>query len=469
MCEMSDRGEYIRNLRFGTSGSRIVRFSRSRHNEFGIAGKLLGRSSRAPATPVRCCHENSAGPRVFKICKPEFTGQFGCLPPPPFHIVECHITILLDNKNCVSLDSASQHKERLPPMSFIGKYLRHASYLSVLLAMPFTVAANTERLYVVNDAGTTFTEIDPATNKVVRTIGGFQVPRAIHASPDGRRLYVTSGVDHVLDVLDQKTLERIKSVPLDGEPDALEVTKDGKRVLVTVHEFPGAPGALDIVDTTSLTKVKTIVTKSWLHDMALTQDGKYAVVGSPGGDMKTAVVTVFDLQKEEIAWEVQLDRGVTPLAIESNPDGSARRLFLTLEKFNGFSVVDFESHKETARIELPKEPNGYGTGTAQSHGIAIAPDGKSVWVNCEPCNSVFAYSLPELKLLGHVEMPALRMPGKTPTGMPYWVTFAPSGKTVYVAVAVLRQVVAIDPKTMKILTTIPVGEVVDRMTTDVLP
>jgi YVTN family beta-propeller protein len=354
-------------------------------------------------------------------------------------------------------------------MSFIKRYLRRVSYFCVLLLLPVTLAASTERLYVVNDAGTTITEIDPATNKVVRTIGDVEVPRGIHASPDGRRLYVTNGVDHVLDVLDQKTLARIKRIPLDGEADDVKLTPDGKRVLITIHAFPGAPGALDIVDTTSLEKVKTIVTKSWLHDMGVTADGKYAVAGSPGGDMKTAVVTVFDLKKEEIAWEVQLDRGVTPLAIESNPDGSARRLFLTLEKFNGFSVVDFESHKETARIELPKEPSGYGTGTAQSHGIAIAPDGKSVWVNCEPCNSVYAYSLPDLKLIGHVEMPALRMPGKTPTGMPYWVIFAPSGKTVYVAVAVLRQVVAIDPATMKIVATIPVGEVVDRMSVDVLP
>ena len=52
-------------------------------------------------------------------------------------------------------------------------------------------------------------------------------------------------------------------------------------------------------------------------------------------------LVVFDLQKMETAWEVQYDTGVNPIAIENNPDGSGRRIFVNLGPTNGFSVVDF--------------------------------------------------------------------------------------------------------------------------------
>ena len=161
-------------------------------------------------------------------------------------------------------------------------------------------------------------------------------------------------------------------------------------------------GALDIIDAKSLEKVKSIPTKRGLHDMAVTGDGKFAAAGSPGGKF----ITVFDLQKMEIAWEVQYDQGILPLSIENNPDGSGRRIFAQLNQTNGFSVVDFATHKEVTRIKFPDEPKGFAPGCEGiSHGIGIAPDNKTLWANSRPANAVFAYSLPDLKLLGHVSLP----------------------------------------------------------------
>ena len=67
-------------------------------------------------------------------------------------------------------------------------------------------------------------------------------------------------------------------------------------------------GALDIIDSKSLTKVKSIPVRRGLHDVALTADGKFAAAGSPGGQF----ITVFDLQKMEIAWEVNVRPGSAP-------------------------------------------------------------------------------------------------------------------------------------------------------------
>ena len=128
-------------------------------------------------------------------------------------------------------------------------------------------------------------------------------------------------------------------------------------------------------------------------------------------------ITVFDLQKMEIAWELPYDQGILPLIIESNPDGSGHRIFAQLNQTNGFSVVDFATHKEVARIKNPDEPKGFPAGCEGiSHGIGIAPDNKTLWTNSRPANAVFVYSLPDLKLLGHVSLPELQVPGKAPRG-----------------------------------------------------
>jgi YVTN family beta-propeller protein len=351
------------------------------------------------------------------------------------------------------------------------RYFCVLGYLWLLLALP--LLADTTRIYVANSAGTTIDVIDPATNKVVQVIAGIEAPMVAHFSPDGSRIYITTYGEDVLDVIDRKTGKYIKKVPLSGHGDDLAVTKDGRLALVCIGNMTGSEniGALDIIDTTSLEKVKTIPVDRGLHDVVATPDSKYAVAGSSsrlGGD----TATVFDLQSKEPAWEIKFPgRGVQPLAMESNPDGSGRRIFIQLHGLHGFVVVDFATHKEVARITLPDEPREFGhAGPEPSHGFEVAPDGKTLWVNSNDANAVFVYSLPELKLLGHVPMPVLKLPGKAPIGaFPNWLTFTPDSKTVYVSDSAIKAVSAIDVKSLKEVALIPVGEVPKRISTLVLP
>ena len=333
--------------------------------------------------------------------------------------------------------------------------------LWILMAAP--LAAATSQIYTLNNAGTTISVIDPATNKVVETIGGIEVPEGAHFSPDGSRIYVTNGADNFLDVLDRKTGKSIKRVPISGHANDLEVTPDGKRVLICIAENPGA---LDIVDTASLRKIKSIPMKSRMHDIVVTADGKYAVAGSPQGKF----AAFFDLKTEQLAGVMDFDQGVMPLALENGPDGSGRRLFLQLNQLNGFAVVDFAKRQEVTRIKLPDEPGGFPSAGAPSHGMGVAPDGKTLWVTSRPANSVFVYSLPDLKLLGNVPLPVLNLPGKRPIGAgPNWVTFAGDSRTAYITNRWIRSVTAIDVRTMKQVAVIPVGESPDRISTLVLP
>ena len=341
--------------------------------------------------------------------------------------------------------------------------------LGILPAMSF--AAGAARIYVTNRGGTTIDVIDPETNKVVHSIKGFVSAEVARFSPDGNRIYIPSrNDDNFLIVMDRKSEKVIKKIPLSGWANDAAVTSDGKWVLVCIRNSSGTAediGGLDVIDTATLTKVKSIPTGKGLHDIAVTRDGKYAAAGSP----PQQALIVFDLQKLEIAWKVQYDQGVQPLDIQSNPDGTGYRVFAQLNRTNGFSVVDFATRKEVARITHPDEPTGFGTACEGiSHGIGVAPDGKTVWANSRPANSVFVYSLPDLKLLGHVSLPENKVPGKPNRGGgPAWVTFTPDSKTVYISTCGTKSVTAIDVKTIKKVAEIPVGEVPDRISTLELP
>jgi YVTN family beta-propeller protein len=353
------------------------------------------------------------------------------------------------------------------------KYFRGRRNIWLLLGILFTalpVAAETARVYVANRGGTTIDVIDTATNKVVDVIRGIESPEVVRFSPDGNRLYITSRSEDVLDVRDRKTGKVIKKVPLSGWANDAQVTSNGKLIVVCIrntgHEAEDI-GALDIIDSKSLQKIKSIPVRRGLHDVSLTADGKFAAAGSPPGKF----ITVFDLQKMEIAWEVNFDQGVLPVIIDSNPDGSGKRIFAQLNGTNGFVVVDFATHKEVARIKNPDEPKGFPPGCEGiSHGIGISPDHKTLWSNSRPANAVFVYSLPDLKLLGHVSLPETPVPGKAPRGGgPAWVTFTPDSKTVYISTCGTKSITAIDVNSIKELTQIPVHEMPDRISTLVLP
>jgi YVTN family beta-propeller protein len=331
----------------------------------------------------------------------------------------------------------------------------------MLLAMP--LAASTARVYITNHAGTTISVVDPATNTVVEEIKGIEVPEAVTFSPDGSRVYITQGPENVLTVLDRKTKKEIKKVPLSGHANDLAATKDGKLVLVCIAD---TPGALDIIDAASLERVKSLPTKEHLHDVVVTPDSRYAVATSPTAHS----IIVFDLQSQAVAWDLQFDRETAVPAIESNPDGSAHRIFVELDPMRGFAVVDFAKRQEVTRITFPDDEPTVVPSGRPSHGIGVAPDRKTLWVVSRTYDCVFVYSLPEIRLLGRVHLPELKPPGHDAIGgSPNWVTFAPDSATAYVANAADRSVSAIDMKTLKAVARIPTGEEPGRMNTLVLP
>jgi YVTN family beta-propeller protein len=333
--------------------------------------------------------------------------------------------------------------------------MRFLAALIFVLAVSVNVDAQKPVIIQTNAAGDNIHLIDPGTHKIIGEIKGIEVNHGAAASLDGTRYYFTNEADHTVDIVDTKTFSVIKKIKLSGRPNNVATSKDGRRVYVAIRE---APGAVDVIDTASQTLAKTIPVKGAVHNPFVTPDGKYVVAGSIEG----RAMTVIDSKTEQPVWSMDFDNGVRPVAFDTNPDGSTKRMFVQISDFHGFYVVDFATRKEISRIVLPSLPPDQRhldmLQGSPSHGIAITPDGKSMWV-CSKLNSyIYGYSLPDLKLIGGVKVGS----------HPDWLTFGPDGKTVYVANAGSNDVSAVDIASRKEVARIRVGQVPKRNITATL-
>jgi YVTN family beta-propeller protein len=328
--------------------------------------------------------------------------------------------------------------------------------LSISVAAGLTLQAATVRIVQTNAAGDSVMLIDPVTNKVVGEIKDVEVNHGAAVAPDGSRFYITNEAESTLDVADAKTLKVTKHIPLTNHPNNVAVSKDGKRVYVAI--VSGA-GAVDVIDTATLTRAKSIRTEGGIHNTYVTPDGKFVVAGSIPGKK----ISVIDQKTEEIVWTVPTTEGVRPMAFDTNPDGSTKRIFVQLSGFNGFITVDFATHKIVDTIKLPELPAAEkvteGLQGAPAHGLAVTPDGKILGVLSKMNTRVYFFSLPDLKMLGESKV------GHHPD----WLTFTPDGKRVYVANAGSNSVSVVDVAAHKELMQIPVGQVPKRNITAVLP
>ena len=141
------------------------------------------------------------------------------------------------------------------------------------------------------------------------------------------------------------------------------------------------------------------------------------MIATSMGDHK---LTAINIQTEEPEFEIPVGGIPRPVAIEAGPGGMPRRLFVQLSDLHGFAVVDFAARKVVDKVLLPDAPSGAIPLIPRtfSHGIGIAPDGRTLWVTSLLDNSVSVFSLPDLKRLDTVPV------GRAPD----WLTFTPDGK-----------------------------------------
>ena len=337
-----------------------------------------------------------------------------------------------------------------------GRLLSAVAVLFVLaFVMPAPVAAQGDvRIVQTNSAGDNVHIIDPGTNKVIGEISGIERAHGAAPSPDGRFIYVANESDDTVDVVDMGMMKVVKQVPLSGRPNNIAVTPDGRKVYVAIAQ---SPGALEVIDTSTNEISATISVHGGVHNTYVTPDGKYAIAGMIGARN----ITVVDTKTDMPVWTAYWDLGIRPMTMDTNADGSTRRIYAQLSNFNGFGVLDFETRKEVTRIEYPEvSPDqrtpGHGGNTA--HGIGVTPDNKYLVANSSLNGSVYVYTVPDLELVGGARV------GHSPN----WVTITPDSRHAYISVSGNNSVAVLDIANVKVVTQIKTGGQVPKRNATVI-
>ncbi len=187
--------------------------------------------------------------------------------------------------------------------------------------------------------------VDTATDKVA---GEIAVPQGHNGaiSPDGSRAYVASQKqgEAALVILDLKTMTRAGAVPLDKTPRAVDASPDGKRVYFTL----AGVNAVQVLDTATNQIVAQIAVGVSPHQAPPTADGRWDLVVAQG----PGELDIVDTSTNALAAAVPV--GKTPHWVAIASDG--RTAWVTNEGSNEVSVVDLGKRTVTATIAVGNAP-----------------------------------------------------------------------------------------------------------------
>lgn len=321
------------------------------------------------------------------------------------------------------------------------------------------------RIIQTNSAGTNAHLIDPETHEVLAVIEGLPHAHGVAEHPEGLYYYFSNEKHSTVDVVDTRTLEIVDHIPLSGRPNNISMSKELRKLYVGIRSGPYT----DVIDIDTHEVVNTVRMFRAVHNVYVTDDSKWVVASlAPGPERpEDPSIQVIDTSTDEIAWGIQVNGLRTrPLAIESNPDGSPRRIFAQASEHHGFFVIDWDTREVVDFISPPPVPlsqvNADGRQAGPSHGIEVLADNSAVWDVSRITSSVYGYSLPDLKYIGSVHV---GLGG----GGADWATSSPDGKYLFVAVTGAGETVVVDLERLEVVKRIPVGYAPKRVHTAVIP
>lgn len=311
-------------------------------------------------------------------------------------------------------------------------------------------------LYVANAHGNNVTVIDLRKREAVDDIVVGKGVHGVCAPTDGRMIFVTIESTRTLKILDTATDKVIGTIPLVAHPGAkpnqCASTPDGRYVAVPMRVYgkqQPALGDLDVINMDRRRIVKVIPMR-FPHNCfaAGSNEVLYCEARTDGQIYRLNLKTMNFDEKFPIGPDPR------PFAIASK----ARKLYSALGGFLGFAVLNMDND-EVHRVALPDE--GAEAPVCQqfepntpTHGVALTPDGKELWVTSMVNGSVSVY----YTATGTFSKP-IHLGGACPN----WITVTPNGEYVAVSESDRNTVSIIDAKTEKVVGDIKVGNVPKRL------
>jgi DNA-binding beta-propeller fold protein YncE len=327
---------------------------------------------------------------------------------------------------------AAPHKHKGPPDAFRPRF-RHVLYV----LMPGSL----ERPGWLNGIGAIV--LDPENGySFVKRIPTWQYAASmspeqvsgVAASPVTNLMYVAARGR--LGAIDLATDKMVWSVTLDGHCcERPQVTPDGKIVVVggDLRDYWYEVDA----KTGRLIGLLNAPDSQGSHNLNLGPEGKLAFM-SPNNK----VMTISDIATRKIVKTIRFPDNIRVFVLNKD----ATRIYSNINNFLGYVVADVKTGKVIRKVEVtsvdwrskwftsprPRVPHG-----CPSHGIAITPDGKEIWLDDGMFNKIHIFS--------NTDHPQEIATINTTAG-PFWITFGLDAKYAYVSSGDI-----IDIKTHKIV------------------
>lgn len=217
---------------------------------------------------------------------------------------------------------------------------------------------------------------------------------------------------------------------IEGGCDRMAISPDGKTMYLPAFE----KNFWMVVDCATGNVIARIDGFIKSHNSLYGSSGNYVYLG----DIRNPWLYMANTKTNTIEYKVgPFSNYVRPFTIDSKET----RAYVTVDSLLGFEVGDLKTQKKIAHVEvegwLPGPVRRHGN---PSHGIALTPDEKEIWL-ADGHNMrlhIFSAKPPYQQL---TTIPLQDMPG--------WITFSMDGRYAYPSSGEV-----IDPKTRKILTTL---------------
>ncbi|MBU3077314.1 PQQ-dependent catabolism-associated beta-propeller protein [Sphingomonas quercus] len=250
-------------------------------------------------------------------------------------------------------------------------------------------------IYVSDEASNVVHVIDAAALALRMDIAVGRRPRGMVLSPDRRRLYVASGGDSRVDVIDLDQNRVLPALPSGPDPETITLSPDGSRLYVANED----DNLLSIVDIAAGRLV-----------------AKVPVGGEPEG---TA----------------------------ASPDG--RLVVQTSETASMAHVIDARTAAVIDNLIVDTRPRF----------VAFEPGGRRFWVSSEVRATVTAFDTATRRPVGRIDFNSA-IPGERPSEnklQAVAIAFTRGGDRAFVALGRARLVAELDPRTLALVRTFPVG------------
>lgn len=253
--------------------------------------------------------------------------------------------------------------------------------------------------------------------------------KGIAANARTKRLYITT--TRTLQCLDLVTEKLLWEKSYEGGADRLALSPDGR--IIYLPSFEG--DHWHVVDALSGAVIKKIVLNSGAHNTAYGPDGKYAYLAG----LKSPLLAVADTGDHTVSKRVgPFSAAIRPFTI----NGSQTLCYVNVNELLGFEIGDLRSGQKLHRVEV----QGFSKGPVKrhgcpSHGIALSPDEKEVWL-ADGANS-------RVHVFDNMVMPPRQISSIELRDQPGWITFSLDGRLVYPSTGEV-----IDAATKKIIATL---------------